>query len=123
MPDDAARPGGADPATVAPDPRPEVVRVGDDSRGARRPPAWLGRALWVLAVVAILGPFLVFPVTLEAGDNAGDEVALARIVRSFDRTLAATGWGETARLLVWLAAGLALIAAFSLLWVAFADEE
>ncbi|MBA3414477.1 MAG: hypothetical protein H0U10_04535, partial [Chloroflexia bacterium] len=52
----------------------------------------------------------------------GDEVRLAAILGSFDRTLAATGWGDLMRVLIWLSAGLALVAAFALLWVAFADE-
>jgi len=93
-----------------------------EERSSRRPPPWLGRTLWALAVVAILGPFIVFPVTLGAGDDAGDEVRLAAILGSFNRTLAATGWGDLMRVLVWLSAGLALVAAFALLWVAFADE-
>ncbi len=60
--------------------------------------------------------------TLGAGDDVGDEVDLAAILGSFDRTLAATGWGDLMRVLIWLSAGLALVAAFALLWVAFADE-
>ncbi len=79
--------------------------------------------MWVLAIVAILGPFLVLPVTLEAGEDAGDEVSLARIARAFHRALAATGWNESARMLVWGVAGVALLGAFSLLWVAFSDDD
>jgi len=115
--------GGRDAAAAAGGDRTETARVEDQDRQARRPPPWLGRALWALVMVAILGPLLVFPVTLGAGDDVGDDVRLPAILRSFDRTLAATGWGDAARVFVWGVAGLALLAAFALLWVAFASEE
>jgi hypothetical protein len=99
------------------------VSAARDEHGRRQgPPPWFGRALWGIALVAILGPFLVFPVPIEAGRNAGDTAPLARIVRAFDRALAVTAWGDGARLLVWSSAGVALVAAFALLWLAFSDE-
>ncbi len=48
IPDDAPRADAENPAVAA------------EEHPSRRPPPWLGRTLWALAVVAILGPFIVF---------------------------------------------------------------
>ena len=115
-------PGGGPAAEPADPGRREDLAVPDRGPGVI-PPRWIGRTLWVLAIVAILGPFLVLPVTLEAGEDAGDEVSLARIARAFHRALASTGWNEPARMVIWGVAGVALLGAFSLLWVAFSDDD
>lgn len=113
------------------DPTPLPLSTGDhldrnvNSRAGppeRSLPRWIGPLLWVVSVVAIFGPFLVFPVTREAGSNAGDETSLVAILRAFNRALTATGWGDGGRLLIWGFAGTALIGAMTLLWIAFVDE-
>lgn len=80
-----------------------------------------GRVLWAVSVAAIVIPFLFFPVSIEAGVNRNTERPLGAVLRAFDRALAATGYTDIIRMLVWLLATLTLVSALVLLWIVMSD--
>lgn len=86
-------------------------------------PAWVGPVLWAAAVVAIVGGLLLRPITLGAGQNAGDTESLPAVLRAFDLALAVTGWGVGVRTVVTVASVVALAAAIALMWLAFSSDE
>ncbi|MCC6315181.1 MAG: hypothetical protein IT337_14350, partial [Thermomicrobiales bacterium] len=61
--------------------------------------------------------------TVQLPGGFGVEESIPTVLRRFDASLTATGWGDTARIALWTTGALALVAAAVYLWLVLSPPD